>query len=98
MSMPIYAKVTHLMDLHSDLLDLWADFSLLVHGYSRVLACKDDELDYIYFEANRYGSEKDPRLEYILPIDEKDSKFDLTLIEKLVAKLNKSDQEAAVSK
>ena len=53
-------------------------------------------MDYIYFEAVRYGL--GGQSEFILPVDEKDAGFDLVLVQKFVAKLNMVVKEPLVSK
>ena len=67
----------------------------LVHDYSKVVALKDDELDYIYFEA---FPKPNSNAEYVLPVDERDSKFNLATIEKLAARLNRPNNESLINK
>jgi hypothetical protein len=56
-----------------------------LHNYNQVVPCNANENNLIYFEATRTSKIK----EYILPINETDSHFDIHLIFSLLDEINR---------
>ena len=61
-------------------------FNKKVHNYAKVKAHFDDSEKLIYFEANEHQIQANS--EFILPIDEKIHQFRISLIQKIINRIN----------